>query len=314
MTTIMKKQIGLLVMAYGTPQKDEDLIPYYTHIRRGHRPTDEQIEDLRSRYQAIGGISPLAATTEKQAYALGARLNAIQDAVEYKVYIGLKHISPFIEDAVEQMIQDGIKEAVGIVLAPHFSSFSTKAYHTRAFEKAQTIDTDFKFTGIDSWYKEEKFLQYWTEKINVEFAGMSEEERETACLVVCAHSLPEKIIAMGDPYAEQLFVTKDLLQQRTGVKNVAFGWQSAGQTKDPWLGPDVQDLTRDLYNNKGYRSFTYIPVGFVAEHLEVLYDNDYECKTVCEELGANYHRPAMPNDDALFIDAMADAVQKVNVK
>ncbi|MGM9968617.1 MULTISPECIES: ferrochelatase [unclassified Rummeliibacillus] len=308
----MKKQIGLLVMAYGTPKNDDDLIPYYTHIRHGHRPSDEHIEDLRSRYKAIGGISPLAETTEKQGKALEKRLNEVQDEVEYKLYIGLKHIAPFIEDAVEKMHNDGITEAVSLVLAPHFSSFSTKSYNTRATDKAKELGNLTIYT-IDSWYKEEKYLQYWTEKINAEFAAMSDEEREKACLIVCAHSLPEKIIAMGDPYADQLHETAEILQQRTGVKNMEFGWQSAGQTKDPWLGPDVQDLTRELYNKKGYRSFVYTPVGFVAEHLEVLYDNDYECKTVCEELGANYHRPAMPNDNPLFIDALVDVVQKTLV-
>lgn len=306
----MKKQIGLLVMAYGTPQKEEDLLPYYTHIRHGRRPSDEQVEDLRGRYQAIGGISPLAKTTIEQAEALEARLNEVQDEVEYKMYIGLKHIAPFVEDAVEAMVKDGIKEVVSIVLAPHFSSFSTKAYHTRAIEKAKELDNEMVFHTIDSWYKEEKFLQYWTEKINEAFADMTEEERETACLIVCAHSLPEKIIAMGDPYRDQLFDTMDILQQRTGVKNVEFGWQSAGQTQDPWLGPDVQDLTKDLFEEKGYRSFVYTPVGFVAEHLEVLYDNDYECKVVCDEIGANYRRPKMPNANPLFIDGLADAVTK----
>ncbi|GEK33477.1 ferrochelatase [Kurthia sibirica] len=310
----MKKQIGLLVMAYGTPQKEEDLIPYYTHIRRGRKPSDEQIEDLRGRYQAIGGLSPLAKTTIEQAEALEAALNASQDMYEYKLYIGLKHIAPFVEDAVESMVNDGITEAVSIVLAPHFSSFSTKAYHNRAIEKAKELKSDLNITTIDSWYKEEKFLQYWTEKINEAFAEMSEEEKETACLIVCAHSLPEKIIAMGDPYRDQLFETKDLLQQRTGVKNIEFGWQSAGQTNDPWLGPDVQDLTKDLYDNKGYRSFVYTPVGFVAEHLEVLYDNDYECKVVCDTIGANYRRPKMPNANPLFIGALVDAVTKSLVK
>lgn len=306
----MKKQVGLLVMAYGTPQKDEDLVPYYTHIRHGRTPSDEQIEDLRSRYQAIGGLSPLAKTTIEQGEALEAALNASQNTVEYKLYIGLKHIAPFVEDAVENMVKDGITEAVSIVLAPHYSSFSTKAYHNRAIEKAKELASDLKITTIDSWYKEEKFLQYWTEKINEAFADMSDEERQTACLIVCAHSLPEKIIAMGDPYRDQLFDTKKLLQQRTGVKNVEFGWQSAGQTNDPWLGPDVQDLTKDLYDNKGYRSFVYTPVGFVAEHLEVLYDNDFECKVVCEEIGANYRRPSMPNANPLFIGALVDAVTK----
>ena len=146
----MKRKVGLLVMAYGTPEKDEDLIPYYTHIRRGRRPSDEQIEDLRERYQAIGGISPLAKTTLEQSEALVNRLNEMQDEVEYKLYLGLKHIAPFVEDAVEDMVKDGVEEVVSIVLAPHFSSFSTKAYHTRAMDKAKELGSSMKFYTVDS--------------------------------------------------------------------------------------------------------------------------------------------------------------------
>ena len=116
----------------------------------------------------------------------------------------------------------------------------------------------------------------------------------------------------GDPYPEQLRETAELIKEETGIKNVELGWQSEGNTPDPWLGPDVQDLTRELYHNKGYRSFVYAPVGFIADHLEVLYDNDYECKVVCDELGANYYRPEMPNDNPQFITTLAGVVlQKV---
>ncbi|MGE7843166.1 ferrochelatase [Lysinibacillus sp. NPDC093712] len=303
----MKKVKGLLVMAYGTPYKEEDIETYYTHIRHGRRPSDEHLEDLRGRYEAIGGLSPLAAATEAQAEALCARLNEVQDDVEYKLFIGLKHIQPFIEDAVEEMVAAGIKEAVSIVLAPHFSTFSIKSYNGRAEE---TAGDRLKITSVESWYDEPKFIDYWKGKVNETFDSMTEEEREKACLIVSAHSLPVKIKEMGDPYEDQLIDTARLIQEATGVKNVKVGWQSAGQTPEPWFGPDVQDLTRDLYEQNGYRSFVYTPVGFVTEHLEVLYDNDYECKVVCDEIGANYYRPAMPNTDPLFIDAMVDAIHK----
>ncbi|MFJ5791112.1 ferrochelatase [Lysinibacillus sp. NPDC097162] len=303
----MKKVKGLLVMAYGTPYKEEDIETYYTHIRHGRRPSDEHLEDLRSRYEAIGGLSPLAAATEAQAEALCARLNEVQDEVEYKLFIGLKHIQPFIEDAVEEMVAAGIKEAVSIVLAPHFSTFSIKSYNGRAEE---TAANRLKITSVESWYDEPKFIDYWKGKVNETFDSMTEEEREKACLIVSAHSLPVKIKEMGDPYEDQLIETARLIQEATGVKNVKVGWQSAGQTPEPWFGPDVQDLTRDLYEQNGYRSFVYTPVGFVTEHLEVLYDNDYECKVVCDEIGANYYRPAMPNTDPLFIEAMVDAIHK----
>ena len=139
---------------------------------------------------------------------------------------------------------------------------------------------------------------------------MPEEERENAVLIVSAHSLPEKIIAAGDPYPSQLQETADLIAEAAGIKNYEIGWQSAGNTPEPWLGPDVQDLTRDLYNEKGYKAFVYIPVGFVADHLEVLYDNDYECKVVTEELGVSYYRPEMPNAKPEFIDCLATVVLK----
>ena len=301
---------GLLVMAYGTPYKEEDIERYYTHIRHGRKPSAEHIEDLRSRYEAIGGISPLAEMTKKQAEALCARLNEVQDEVEYKLFIGLKHIEPFVEDAVEAMVKEGITEAVSIVLAPHFSTFSIKSYNGRAKEAAEKLGGTLNITSVESWYTEPKFIEFWKQAVNGAFAEMSEEEREKACLIVSNHSLPEKIKLAGDPYEEQLIETAKLIQQATGVKNVEVGWQSAGQTPEPWLGPDVQDLTRELYEQKGFRSFVYTPVGFVTEHLEVLYDNDFECKVVCDELGANYRRPAMPNTHPLFIDAMVDAIHK----
>ncbi|MGR3763451.1 ferrochelatase [Rossellomorea sp. NS-SX7] len=304
-----KKKMGLLVMAYGTPYKEEDLERYYTHIRHGRTPSEEMIEDLRGRYEAIGGISPLAKITMDQAKSLEEHLNSLQDEIEFNMYLGLKHIEPFVEDAVEQMHKDGIEEAVSIVLAPHFSTFSVKSYNGRAKETAEKLGGP-SITSVESWYDEPKFIKYWVEKVKDTFAGMSEEEREDAVLIVSAHSLPERILKSGDPYPQQLEETAKMIAEGAGVEHYAVGWQSEGNTPDPWLGPDVQDLTRDLHEEKGYKTFVYTPVGFVADHLEVLYDNDYECKVVTDEIGASYYRPEMPNAKPEFIDAMADVILK----
>ncbi len=301
--------MGLLVMAYGTPYKEEDIERYYTHIRRGRKPSDEQLKDLQDRYKAIGGISPLAKITEDQAKGLEAHLNEIQDEIEFKLYIGLKHIEPFVEDAVQQMHNDGIEEAVSIVLAPHFSTFSIKSYNGRAKEEAGKLGGPV-IHSVESWYDEPKFISYWAKRIKEIFEGMADQEREKSVLIVSAHSLPEKIIANGDPYPDQLKETADLIVAESGVKNVAIGWQSEGNTPDPWIGPDVQDLTRDLYEKQGFTSFVYAPVGFVADHLEVLFDNDYECKVVTDEIGANYYRPEMPNAQEEFIDILSTVVLK----
>lgn len=304
-----KKKIGLLVMAYGTPYKEEDIERYYTHIRHGRKPDEESLQDLKDRYQAIGGISPLAKITQDQAKKLEEYLNEIQDEIEFKSYLGLKHIEPFVEDAVQAMHEDGIKEAVSIVLAPHFSTFSIQSYNKRANETAEKLGGP-TIKSIESWYNEPKFIDYWVKEVQKTYDKMSEEERQSAVLIVSAHSLPERIIQAGDPYLNQLQETADLIAEKAGITDYVVGWQSAGNTPEPWLGPDVQDLTRDLYHEKGYRTFVYIPVGFVADHLEVLYDNDFECKVVTEELGAHYYRPEMPNAKPEFIDCLATVVLK----
>ncbi|MBC1387292.1 ferrochelatase [Listeria innocua] len=303
----MTKKVGLLVMAYGTPYKDEDIERYYTDIRHGHKPSEEMIADLRGRYHAIGGLSPLAKITEAQAYGLEKALNDAQDEVEFKAYIGLKHIEPFIEDAVAAMHKDGIEEAVSIVLAPHYSSFSVEAYNKRAKDTADKLG-GIHIQAINDWYKQPKFIQMWADRINETAKQIPADELIDTVLIVSAHSLPEKIKQHNDPYPDQLQETADLIFDKVAVPHYALGWQSEGKTGEPWLGPDVQDLTRELYGREKYKHFIYTPVGFVAEHLEVLYDNDYECKVVTDEVGAAYHRPPMPNADPEFLEVLKTVV------
>lgn len=304
----MTKTIGLLVMAYGTPYKESDIEPYYTDIRRGKKPTEEELQDLKDRYEFIGGLSPLAGTTDRQAEALLDALNKERDDVNFKLYLGLKHISPYIEEAVEQMHNDGIKEAVTVVLAPHYSSFSVGSYDQRAQEKAD--EYGIQLTHIKHYYQQPKFIKYWTEKINETLEQIPSQEHDETVLVVSAHSLPKCLIERNnDPYPHELHETAEILKQESNIIHVAEGWQSEGNTGTPWLGPDVQDLTRDLYKEHQYKHFIYTPVGFVCEHLEVLYDNDYECKVVCDDIGVNYYRPEMPNTHPLFIGAIVDEIQ-----
>lgn len=300
-----KKKIGLLVMAYGTPYKEEDIERYYTHIRHGKRPSQEEIDDLRERYQAIGGISPLAKITEAQAKSLEERLNELQDDYEFTMYIGLRHIEPFIEEAVQEMANDGITEAVSIVLAPHYSSFSIKGYNGRAQEEAKK--QNIHLTSVESWYDAPGFIDYWAKAIENVYESMTEDEKKSSVIIYSAHSLPKRML-VNDPYPDQLKETAKLITEKTGLTEYEIGWQSEGNTPDPWIGPDVQDLTRDLHEKKQYKAYVYAPVGFVSDHLEVLYDNDYECKVVCDEVGAKYYRPEMPNTNETFINALADVV------
>lgn len=304
-----RKKIGLLVMAYGTPYQPSDIKRYYTHIRQGREPSEEALQDLTEKYEALGGVSPMAKITEDQAKALEKKLNTSQDEYEFHMYLGLRHIEPFIEDALQSMEKDGIDEAVSIVLAPHYSTYSIKAYNGRAQEEADK--QGITLTAVEHWHAEPDFIKYWAEEIEKVYKEMTTEEREAAVLIVSAHSLPKDILDGDDPYIDQLNETARLISKATGIKDYEIGWQSEGNTPVPWLEPDVLDLTKDLYEQKGYRTFVYAPVGFVSDHLETLYDNDHECKEVCDALGAAYYRPEMPNTHPLFIEAMAKVVLKV---
>lgn len=293
-------------MAYGTPRSTEEIEPYYTHIRRGRKPTPELLQDLMDRYEKIGGISPLSRITEEQAAALEAMLNRMQGEYEFKAYLGLKHITPFIEDGVQQMQQDGIEEAVSIVLAPHFSTFSAKSYNSRALEESKKIGGPI-IHSIDSWHEEPAFLRYWTERLKETYALIPTEEKDKAIAIFSAHSLPEKISQMNDPYPEQIASNARTIAEMAHIPHYTTAWQSAGRTPEPWLGPDVLDKMRELHE-QGYTTMVFCPIGFVSDHLEVLYDNDQECKNLADELGIRYLRPPMPNANETFIEGLASAV------
>lgn len=301
------KITGLLVMAYGTPESPDQIKPYYTHIRHGRKPAETELKNLEMRYQTIGGVSPLARITREQGKQLTEKLNQKISGRRFRLYLGMKHTAPFIEDAVAQMARDGIKEAVSLILAPHYSVYSVKIYNDRAQAAAQ------KYAGpnihaINEWYDEPGFIAFWSEQIRKELARVKDISK--TAVIFSAHSLPEKIISYGDPYPDQVKRTAQLIAGRMHLARYAIGWQSAGKTGEPWIGPDVRDLTRQLYREWGCTAFVYCPIGFVAEHLEVLYDNDRACRELAEKLGADYYRPAMPNADPQFIESLAAVVAR----
>ncbi|MDF2946296.1 MAG: ferrochelatase [Bacillales bacterium] len=311
-----KKVLGLLVMAYGSPYSEDDLEKYYTHIRRGRKPSPELLQDLKERYEAIGGISPLSHITQDVVAKLEANLNKSQDEIEYKAYIGLKHIEPFIEDTVQEMKNDGIEEAIGVILAPHYSKYSYESYQGRAIKATETINGP-KLHFVDFWYHHPQYINFWAEQISDILRKMPKDQHDNSVVIISAHSLPERAV-IDDPYPKQLEHTAKLISDAINKSEVVVGWQSAGKTSDKWLGPDVQDLTRELYDEHKYKAFIYVPAGFVAEHLEVLYDNDIECKHVTDSLGASYYRPQMPNSSDEFINLLTTIVEDtkntVNVK
>lgn len=300
-----KQQIGLLVMAYGTPSTLDDVEEYYTHIRRGNPPTPEQLRDLIDRYEAIGGLSPLKEITKGQVDALEKRLNETSDEYAFKAYMGMKHAPPFIEDAVKKMAEDGIKRAVSIVLTPHYSIMSVGGYNKTASEAARA--NGIELVTVNNYHMEPAFIQALVERVE---KSLSEFDRPKETMVLfTAHSLPEKILEMNDPYVDQLKETAAAIAEKLQLEHWETGWQSAGQTNIPWLGPDILDKMREL-KNEGFDQLLVCPIGFVSDHLEILYDLDIECKELADELGMRFARTESLNVDPLYIEALSQAALK----
>lgn len=293
------KPLGLLVMHYGTPASMEDVLPYYTHIRRGRVPSEEQLKDLTERYEAIGGPSPLTAISERQAALIGEALN--HRGIETKVYIGTKHAPPFVADAVRQMAEDGIDEAVGVVLAPHFSTFSIAAYKKYAFEARDQHRPEMKLEIVERWGTMPEFIHALADRVTEQ---MGDWEPGETLVIFSAHSLPEKIVAAGDPYQDELLETSQLVAEVAGVLHWTFAFQSASQTGEPWLGPDILDVIAERAPE--FKNVIACTVGFVSDHLEVLYDLGIEARDKCAELGLNFRRARTINDDVKVMDALAD--------
>jgi ferrochelatase len=294
---------GILLMAYGTPRDLDDVEAYYTDIRHGRPPSPEALKELTDRYRAIGGHSPLLEITKAQARGMEQQLNGI------RVYIGQKHAAPFIPDAIKQMADDGVERAIGLVLAPHYSSMSIGDYSRRAALAAEEIGWSGKLEMIESWHLALGYINLLVDRVRDAQAKLSPEAREWSTVVFTAHSLPESILQTGDPYPEQLGETASAVASRGQIDRWRIGWQSAGRTPDPWLGPDILEVVEDLASH-GERGIVVCPCGFVADHLEVLYDIDIEAKALADKVGVELVRTASPNDDPSFINALVDVVRR----
>lgn len=291
-------------MAYGTPRSTEEILPYYTDIRRGRVPTPEQLADLTARYDAIGGISPLAARTEAQRDALQHALDT-EAPGEYHVQLGLKHAHPMIEESVNDLAQQGFTTIIALVLAPHYSSYSIGQYVGRATEAA--LPHGITVIGIDSWATEPAFIRFIANDMEQKRSNMPARTR----VLFTAHSLPQRIIDGGDPYPQELHATATAVAKQLNMNegdDWGIAWQSAGRTPEPWIGPDILAVLQEIADTKSADGVVVSACGFVADHLEVLYDLDIEAQHLAEKLGLAFARTACVNDDAEVMTALAHRV------
>jgi protoporphyrin/coproporphyrin ferrochelatase len=298
----MSDQQALLVMAYGTPRSLDEVKDYYTDIRGGRPPPPDRLQELIERYRAIGGTSPLLKITRAQAEGLSRR-------VGLPAFIGFKHARPFIPDAVKAMIAEVVTRAVGLVLAPHYSAMSVGDYERRARRGAEEAGWTGELDMIKSWHLEPGYIELLADRVRDSLASLPEESRAGTVTVFTAHSLPERIVSANDPYPEQLRETAAAVAERARLEHWEVAWQSAGRTGDRWLGPDILEVIEDLAG-RGVAGVVVCPCGFVADHLEVLYDIDIEARELADKLGVALARTASPNDDPGFLDMLATVVRR----
>jgi protoporphyrin/coproporphyrin ferrochelatase len=292
---------GVLLMAHGTPASTAGIAPFYTRIRRGRPPSAEQLAELEGRYAAIGGVSPLAVRTAAQVDAVRAALEARAPG-RYMVSFGAKHTEPLIEEAAALLRAAGVERVIGLVLTPHGSTMGSQEY----FERAAAALSPTPFVAVAPWYAEPSLVANLAGRVKESLRSATATGRAT--VIFTAHSLPESIVERGDTYPEQLAESAQLVAEAAGLDDFMVAWQSAGRTPEPWLGPDVRHVVRALAADDLTDAVVVCPIGFVADHLEVLYDLDVEVADIAREVGLGYTRTASLNDDPAFIATLADLV------
>jgi len=299
----MMTRDAVLLMAYGTPDSIADVPAYFTHIRGGRRPPDEAIADLERRYRAVGGATPLRRITETVREGLQSELaRAGRDTA---VYVGMKHWHPYIAEAVRDMAHAGIERVTALALAPHFSRLSVGAYQHAVEEAAHELGSPLDVSFIDSWFDEPAFIDLIADRVRTASARM--QSAGPPLVVFSAHSLPVRIREWNDPYETQLLESAAMVAKRLALPDWRFAWQSAGGSREPWIGPDILEYLVTL-RDEGVHSVLQVPIGFVCDHLEILYDIDIEAKQRARELGMTLERTELPNASADFVSMLAGVV------
>lgn len=299
---------ALLFLGYGGPEKPEDIRPFLQNVTRGRRIPEARLEEVAHHYERIGGRSPLNAYTFAQAHAVEARLRSADHAL--KPYVGMRHWHPMIPDTVRRMLEAGCRKAVGIIMAAHQSETSWALYQQNVYDAMTKAGGTFHIAYTDPLFDHPLFIQTASDHIAACLERIPEQERRDTPLVFTAHSIPSSM-AVASPYEAQLMTSCQLIADRLGRDVWQLAFQSrSGRPQDPWLEPDIRDVLKEL-GRQGVRHVVVMPIGFVCDHVEVLYDLDYEAAAAAKAAGITMHRAEGMNTDPLFIDALTDRVMEV---
>ncbi len=298
--------VACLLLAYGTPDSVDGAECFLMDIMGGRRPSPEAVADLERRYEAIGGVSPLTRITQAQADGVAA--DVARRGRPTPVYVGMRHWSPRIEATLRRIVADGIHRIGVLILAPHACDLTEQTYRT-AFDRAlASIDAPLEVAWTGPWSRQPGLVEAQADLLRDALAQVPDGVMPH--VVFSAHSLPERIVDNGDPYPDDLLANSRAIADAAGIRTWSFAWQSAGRRGGPWLGPDINDHLRHLAA-EGERWVVSMPIGFVCDHLEILYDLDIESRQVADELGLGFTRVDAPNTHPHFLAAIADALGAV---
>jgi protoporphyrin/coproporphyrin ferrochelatase len=299
---------AVLLIAFGGPNSPEEIRPFLARVTQGMDIPPHRLEEVAHHYEAVGGRSPLNEITVRQARALQELLR--EQGMDLPVYIGTRNAAPFLVDTLRQMAADGVQRAVGFILSSHQTEASWDRYQKNLADARLAIGRDAP--NVDycaGWHDHALFIQSWAELIQASFAAIPNVQRPKTPLVFTAHSVPIAMAARS-PYVEQLKTTARLVADKIGHPNWSIAYQSrSGKPSDPWLEPDINTVLRDLAAG-GFTQVVVAPIGFVSEHVEVLYDLDIEAKKTALQAGMKFYRAGCPNDLPTFIRMMAAVVAK----
>lgn len=300
------KPIAVLLMAMGGPDCLENVEPFLLDVRGGRPTPPELVAEIQARYRATGGKSPAVGITLNVARKLEARLNEAGQG-RYRVYVGLRHWHPFIKDTLSQLLRDDPEHIIGFCMAPQQSSMSTGAYRKKVEEAQALLNDHHSVTYVGSWNRHPKLIGAIVNNIQEGLSVFPPAVRPNVTVLFTAHSLPERIVAMNDPYPEEVRGTMAAVTGFLGGQPTAFAYQSQGRSAERWLGPTVEE-TVDQLARSGQRHVLVAPIGFLCDHVETLYDIDIELKQLAAGRGIRLERITMLNDSSPFIETLVDVV------
>ena len=286
-------RVGVLLMAHGTPSSLDEMPEYLTLVRGGRQPSDELVHEMRANYGAIGGRSPLTGITEAQAGALRAKLGP-----EIPVAVGMRNWKPFIKEALAELAAAGVTRVIGIPMAPQFSRLSVQKYIDAA---TAALPAGMQFEAVESFHVHPRLVEAFAERVR------AAQPKPDELVIFTAHALPVREIEAGDRYADEVSATAARVAERAGIAAYAQAFQSAGRTPEPWIGPELKQVIDD--RSVTVRKFLVVPIGFVCDHTEILFDIDVQAAQVAREFSSTLRRTESLNTSPLFIATLEDLVR-----